>query len=142
MNAKSIIRRSYNRLKVAATRGGAPLSSITLPVSCRIYLNSKQGRAGTKDNEMCRPSNNSLHTTITSMVTQIHEHVHQSFVMQHKSKEGGARSYAWKSILLAGKSSFDPHFFFKLNLTRLPIKKYYHKSFIKTKALVGKDVLR
>jgi len=43
MNAKSIIRHSYNRLKVAATRVGAPLSYITLPVCCRIYLNSKQG---------------------------------------------------------------------------------------------------
>ena len=111
MNAKSIIRRSYNRLKAAATRVGAPLSSITLLVCCRIYLNSKQGGAGTKDNEVDRPNNNRLHTTITSMVTQIHEHVHRSSVIQHKNKEGGAQSYAWKSISLAGRSFFELTFF-------------------------------
>jgi hypothetical protein len=98
MNAKSIIRRSYNSLKVAATPVGAPLSSITLPVCCRIYLNSKQGGAGTKDNEVGRPSKNSLHTTITSMVTQIHEHVHRRFVIQHKNKGG------WGHGLTLGKA--------------------------------------
>jgi len=37
------MRRSYNRLKVAATRVGAPLSSITLPVCCRDLLKQQRG---------------------------------------------------------------------------------------------------